>query len=294
MNKNGNRKIDSIKNKISIFENENNNLIHRIEDYKKNLELNFEILKKTFIKFGCDEKKVNNNIIKIKSLINKYDILLEKKKELKKDIYSLKQNLENKKNKIFNEMDDYTKENEKLSEEINRKDIDIKKLKDDLMNIRGKAFFKNATREIKVCPPTKNNVLINQEIINEKNIILKVINISKKKEGTIKNIKSKYNSLYNRLKKESEEKHVKINNIDQLKIEEENNEIESSSSSSSSEDEESTKNKKDKLIVDKLKEQRVYLKKKYKEYRNKIDSYKQEYKIYKKKILDIKKLSLNK
>ena len=115
---------------------------------------------------------------------------------------------------------------------------------------------------------------------------MKVINISKKKEGTIKNIKSKYNSLYNRLKKESEEKHVKINNIDQLKIEEENNEIESSSSSS--EDEESTKNKKDKLSVDKLKEQRVYLKKKYKEYRNKIDSYKQEYKIYKKKILDIK------
>ena len=287
MNKNGNRKMDLIKNQISIIENENNALIHRIEDCKKNLELNFEILKKTFIKFGGDEKKINDDIIKGKSLFNKYDILIERKKVIKKEIYSLKQHLENKKIKIYQEMDNYSRENEKLSEEINSKDNDIKKLKDDLVKIREKAFFKRATKEIKVCPPTKNNVIINQEIINEKDIILKVINISKKKEGIIKNIKSKYDSLYNKLKKESEEKNVKIDNIEQLKIEEEKDEKESSSSSSS--DEDSKKDKKyEKLTLEKLKEKREHLRKKYKEYKNKIESYKQEYRIYNEKILKIK------
>lgn len=287
MNKNGSRKIDLIKNQISVIENENNVLIHRIEDYKKNLELNFEILKKTFIKFGGDEKKINDDIIKGKLLFNKYDILIERKKVIKKEIYSLKQHLENKKIKIYQEMDNYSMENEKLSEEINSKDNDIKKLKDDLVKIREKAFFKRATKEIKVCPPTKNNVIINQEIINEKDIILKVINISKKKEGIIKNIKSKYDSLYNRLKKESEEKNVKIDNIEQLKIEEEKDEKDSSSSSSS--DEDSKKDKKyEKLTLEKLKEKREHLRKKYKEYKNKIESYKQEYRIYNEKILKIK------
>ena len=287
MNKNGSRKIDLIKNQISVIENENNVLIHRIEDYKKNLELNFEILKKTFIKFGGDEKKINDDIIKGKLLFNKYDILIERKKVIKKEIYSLKQHLENKKIKIYQEMDNYSMENEKLSEEINSKDNDIKKLKDDLVKIREKAFFKRATKEIKVCPPTKNNVIINQEIINEKDIILKVINISKKKEGIIKNIKSKYDSLYNKLKKESEEKNVKIDNIEQLKIEEEKDEKDSSSSSSS--DEDSKKDKKyEKLTLEKLKEKRENLRKKYKEYKNKIESYKQEYRIYNEKILKIK------
>ena len=287
MNKNGSRKIDLIKNQISVIENENNVLIHRIEDYKKNLELNFEILKKTFIKFGGDEKKINDDIIKGKLLFNKYDILIERKKVIKKEIYSLKQHLENKKIKIYQEMDNYSMENEKLSEEINSKDNDIKKLKDDLVKIREKAFFKRATKEIKVCPPTKNNVIINQEIINEKDIILKVINISKKKEGIIKNIKSKYDSLYNRLKKESEEKNVKIDNIEQLKIEEEKDEKDSSSSSSS--DEDSKKDKKyEKLTLEKLKEKREHLRKKYKEYKNKIESCKQEYRIYNEKILKIK------
>ena len=67
------KKIDSVKIKMSFFYNENNNLYHKIVDCKQTLEINFEILKTTFISSGGNEKIINDSITNGKSLLNKYE-----------------------------------------------------------------------------------------------------------------------------------------------------------------------------------------------------------------------------
>lgn len=282
MNKNENElhKIDSVKNKMSFFYNENNNLYHKIVDCKQTLEINFEILKTTFISSGGNEKIINDSITNGKSLLNKYENIIQKRKEIQKDIYSLRHKLEIKKNKINNEIENYAKENEKLLEEIKTKDNNIKILKEDLIKLRQKAYFKKAREEIKVCPPIKSSVLINQEIINEKNIFQKAKNIYLEKEKIEKKLQDKYKSLYEQLKKESEDKNIKIDEINELKFEEED-EYENKESSS---EEEPENPKKKHMNLDYYKKKYKNLQNEIKHYQKQIEKYKEQYKDYQKKI----------
>ena len=292
MNENENKriKLESVKSKILLFTKENNNLIQKIKDHEKTLELNYELLKTSFIQFGGKEEIIKDYISKGSLLFDKYDKLIQKRKDIKKEIYSLKQKMEIKKFSIFNEINDISKENQKLKEEIKLKDSEIKKLKENLIKLRQKAFFKEAEKEIKVCGPDKNNIIKNQEIINGKKVLQRAMNIHSKKEIILKQLKEKYKILFEKLKKESEEKSIKIDNIQELKIEEEDEESEEQKSSSSEEDleEKKKKCKNPDKIKEELREKYNNLQKKYIGHLNQIKKYKQKYKDYQKKITDLK------
>ena len=292
MNENENKriKLESVKSKILLFTKENNNLIQKIKDHEKTLELNYELLKTSFIQFGGKEEIIKDYISKGSLLFDKYDKLIQKRKDIKKEIYSLKQKMEIKKLSIFNEINDISKENQKLKEEIKLKDSEIKKLKENLIKLRQKAFFKEAKKEIKVCEPDKNNVIKNQEIINGKKVLQRAMNIHSKKEIILKQLKEKYKILFEKLKKESEEKSIKIDNIQELKIEGEDEESEEQKSSSSEEDleEKKKKCKNPDKVKEELREKYNNLQKKYIGHLNQIKKYKQKYKDYQKKITDLK------
>ena len=46
-----------LENKIKIFSKENADLIHKVNDYKQTLGLNFELLQKIFLKYGKNNKE---------------------------------------------------------------------------------------------------------------------------------------------------------------------------------------------------------------------------------------------
>lgn len=283
MNKNEIMKIGSVKNKISLFAQENDALIHKLKDYNETLKLNYEVLKKTFLSFGGEENIINDLVIKGKNIFDNYDKLIQKRKETQKNIFLLRKNLEDNSIKINIGIENYSKANEKLTKEIDLKDIEIKKLKAELKKLREKAFFKEARTEIKVCPPNKINVLINQEIITEKNIIKKAMDIHSAKEKISKKLKLKYNSLYDELKKESIEKNVEIKEKEIL-----TEETESEESEDDDIEEEENKQKKVKEDIDKFKEKYKNLQDQYESYKKRIMKYKQDYKYYKEKIAYLK------
>ena len=275
-----------LENKIKIFSKENADLIHKVNDYKQTLGLNFELLQKIFLKYGKNnEEEIIKHINKGKNIFNKYDNLLIKRKKIEHNINILKKNIEKNNDIIYNKIEDYSKNIELITKEIKFQDNDIIKLKEDLQKLRDKAFFKKPGIEIKVCEPSQIIILKNQEIINAKYILEKAINIQLNKEENLKEIKSKYKLLYNKLIYEFKNKKIDNNYIKQFELEEEDN---NNKESSSGEEELEDKKKEKQKTIDNLKEKFQNLKIKYNSYKKQIDLYKQRYRYYKREIKLIK------
>ena len=289
--KNDNEKSDSklkeIQKKISEFENENKNLLHKINDFKQNLEFNYELLSKIFVSNNGNKKLINDEINKGKSLFQNYDNILQKKKELNKKIYILKKSIEDNTFKNFKEINSYSIENEQLSMENNSKDKEIKKLKEELQKWRTKAFFKKPSHETIVSAPTNNNLEKLMEFIDIDNIMNNLMIISDEKEDKIKELKNQHSKLYEDMVKEAKKKEITINNLKDYDLEEE--EIEDEESSDEEEDESNYKKGQEKKIIKELQKEYNDLENEYKKYENKINVYKKKYFMIKGKMDILKK-----
>ena len=205
--------------KLGELSDENKNLKFKLEDKKKTLKLNQDILYYTFESLikNNENEEINNNENKIQNMIERSKILNDKISSLIKDItekekyiYIMKKGIPETQEKIIENINVLVSQSQQKDKEIFTDENLIKKLKIDLDKLRKNAFFKKARTEILVAPPGKNNVETNLELINAKNVFLKSSKLhteKKKKSEEIwkeeKNLKEEIIKLKNNKIKEN-------------------------------------------------------------------------------------------
>ena len=300
--------------KLGELSDENKNLKFKLEDKKKTLKLNQDILYYTFeslIKnnenggISNNENKIQNMIERSKILNDKISSLIKDIAEKEKYIYIMKKGIPETQEKIIENINVLVSQSQQKDKEIFTDENLIKKLKIDLDKLRKNAFFKKARTEILVAPPGKNNVETNLELINAKNVFLKSSKLhteKKKKSEEIwkeeKNLKEEMIKLKNnkikenKIKKEQQSTFLEESgynlSAEKYEKEEEEESEESEGSSDDDSDEKVEDKKKKEKELNNLQEQYSKLEKKLNDYEKKINEYKKKYREFNKKIEDLK------
>ena len=312
------KEINKLRNlytsKLGELNDENKYLKFKLEDKKKTLKLNQDILYYTFESIlknnengGINENtnKIKNMIERSKTLNDKISLLINEIAEKEKYIYIMKKSIPETQEKIIEKIKILMSQSEQKSKEISSDEYAIKKLKSDLEKLRKNAFFKKARTEIYVAPPSKSSIEINLELIDAKNIFLKSSKLhtekKKKSEETWreeKNLKEEMIKLKNSKIKENKIsteqqstflEEIGYNSQAEKYEKEEEEESEDSEDSSDDDSDRSEGDKKKKVKeLKKLKEEYSKLEKKLNDYEKKINGYKKEYKDLKQKIEDLK------
>ena len=312
------KEINKLRNlytsKLGELNDENKYLKFKLEDKKKTLKLNQDILYYTFeslIKnnenggISNNENKIQNMIERSKILNDKISSLIKDIAEKEKYIYIMKKGIPETQEKIIENINILVSQSQLKDKEIKSDEILIKKLKIDLDKLRKNAFFKKARTEILVAPPGKNNVETNLELINAKNVFLKSSKLhteKKKKSEEIwkeeKNLKEEMIKLKNnkikenKIKKEQQStflEEIGYNlSAEKYEKEEEEESEESEGSSDDDSDEKVEDKKKKEKELNNLQEQYSKLEKKLNDYEKKINEYKKKYREFNKKIEDLK------
>lgn len=194
--------ISDYKKTIAIYTSNNKKLISQIKDLKTNLNLNQDLLYRYILEKLGENEYIKNLINKNKTLTEKNESLIDKKIDIEIKTDLIKQYIEQLPPKINEEISNISTQNNKKKNELLQKDNVIKKLKLELEKVRKSSFFKTARTEVYVINPTKTSLELNQEIINAKNILLKVSNKhskekkkSDKLEREVKNLRETMNTL---------------------------------------------------------------------------------------------------
>ena len=312
------KEINKLRNlytsKLGELNDENKYLKLKLEDKKKTLKLNQDILYYTFeslIKnnenggISNNENKIQNMIERSKILNDKISSLIKDIAEKEKYIYIMKKGIPETQEKIIENINILVSQSQLKDKEIKSDENLIKKLKIDLDKLRKNAFFKKARTEILVAPPGKNNVETNLELINAKNVFLKSSKLhteKKKKSEEIwkeeKNLKEEMIKLKNNKIKENKIKKDQQSTFleeigynlsaEKYEKEEEEESEESEGSSDDDSDEKVEDKKKKEKELNNLQEQYSKLEKKLNDYEKKINEYKKKYREFNKKIEDLK------
>jgi chromosome segregation ATPase len=316
---------------INTYKKENNKLLSEIEDLKITLNINQELLYHFISCNSVDNEKIKNLINKSKTLWKDSESLIEKKSKIEIETVNIQKEMVQIPIKINSEINNLSSQIYKKKNELKSKDNAIKRLKIELDKTRKSAFFKTARTEVFVTEPTKLSVELNGELLNTKNILLKVSNKHSKDKKESNKLGKEVKNLRDemiKLKKTAIRIYNKINNKNQIldksnnnnkNIDDENNflekigyktlvddyekeeqEEEEKEESEESSDENSTdetinnnNNKNKKKEFENLTEQLNKLKSQYKEYQNKINEYKKVYKDLKNKIEYLKNKNNN-
>ena len=320
--------IEEYKKAISKYTKENKELNQKIKDIKTTLNLNQNFLYNYIINLPEVDEETKNLVNDTKKAWEETQLYIDNNNLLEIKIARLQELIEDTPTKIREEINEITKKNNKMQEEIKEKDKIIKKLKNDLDKTRKDALFKIARTEVFVTEPTKSNLEASQEVLGLKSILSKVTPIHAKKMEIAENLKKEIAQLRQKMEQLSE-KAYKINrdlnfqknsimnknaNIDKECVkkfvssikgydlnaeksededyeEDEEDNLDSKEGSGSDEEEEENNKKKIKAKekeLGKLTEQYEKLKKECQEYEKKISEHKNIYKDIKSKMKTLK------
>lgn len=187
--------IEQYKNAIKDYSSENIKLLSATKDARLSLELNRQILSDILKKNFPQEKKMNELFNKSKIILNNTEKILDKNKKIKNEIYKLQYHTENIPKIIKKDVNLIYQKNTKNKNEIHQQDIKINKLKSELISIRKASLFKEASTEVFLSGPSKNNLDKNDELIESKSILNKSKKLHNLKEKKFESLKKEYEEL---------------------------------------------------------------------------------------------------
>ncbi len=289
-------------NAISEYTSENYKLKKELIDSKATLDINYNLIYNYKMGSEKEQGQIIDLINKSKNILKKIELLMLNKKNIEIRIFKLKELIEYIPIQINVELNNLQNNNNITKNEISKKENQIKKLKQDLEKTRKNCLFKEARTEVYVIEPTKKNIDKNDELIDAKNILGKVIEkhsntkkFANKLKKELKKLRNILNELKNKVPKDFEQLVFKLNYNILVEKEEEEIEEEEKEESEEDDDEENGKiTKKKEKEYSQLKEKYNLLKKEYEISQKNINEYKKIYRKINEKINNIEETINNK
>lgn len=195
------KELKSYESSIQSTSLKNSQLNYQIDDLKTTLTLNQNLCLDFLTHIlGHSDDEILLLFKENETLLNENKKLIERNSSCEQNIALLKEKTYTTPSTLQNSIAQLSIENDKLQNDIIKKDNEILKLKQELSKLRDKSLFKNAKNDIYVVEPTSTNVVLNHEIVANKIIIKDVIKMTKKEKEKNEDILKEIQRLEQQIK----------------------------------------------------------------------------------------------